>query len=323
MKATQLIGHYAAALAVLAFCSRTHTVQSRPVQPQQVVDRVADTIEIELEQMTEKIEKVTKRFNERIERIFQKAKRGLEKVEFLKCEESLEYPDNDCLSTRTEQLLKVEAKLRDRIIEAKKVRKKRLRKLEKSVDRKKSEVHDVKAQVNKRSSTGSRLEREEKELEGLFSETKLTLQGMEMAVPIEADCDVTGGITTELTDSDWDSVVDTFQAIVNLAYVHIGEDHIFLASFEALPYDSADSSYDSAERRDLKRRRRRPGFWSSNNQSCGVCNPKTARDNRFFRIGEKRFDQFVNNYLAGVITGMFQYRTPAGAKPVEASCTFS
>jgi hypothetical protein len=163
---------------------------------------------------------------------------------------------------------------------------------------------------------------------------------MKEAVPFEVDCDVTGGIASNLIDSEWDSVVVTFQPIVNLAYVHTGEDHIFFDSFKPVQ-DSREKT--GKDRRDLRNhrnyRRGRPGFRATGNRNCGSCNRvNLSSDGARYNIykgygwraldgdgvdGDMPFDQFVNKYLAGVITGMFQYRTPAGAPPVEANCTFS
>jgi hypothetical protein len=173
---------------------------------------------------------------------------------------------------------------------------------------------------------GLELEQVRKGLNKFSSEVDVALQDMKKAAPIQAECDVNGGRSEVLTNSDWDEVLSYFQAIVNLAFVHTGQDHIFYDPFDAL-------SHDSDKRRYL---RKRPGFGSNNNQGCSACGNNNPRPNSGkvggktvdedaggARGGDMAFHQFVNNYVAAVVTFLHPLTAHPNLRPYAANCTFS
>ena len=44
---------------------------------------------------------------------------------------------------------------------------------------------------------------------------------------MEADCDI-DGLSDDTSESEWDTLMDTFKATANLGYVFFEKDHIFL-----------------------------------------------------------------------------------------------
>eukprot|EP00978_Attheya_sp_CCMP212_P040701 scaffold225323_cov84-Attheya_sp.AAC.1 len=252
----------------------------------------------------------TEEFKAKVADIKQETKQDIYDVALLDCNTS----DAKCLSPRTEQLLRVEAKFRESIARLKSRREKILTKYKNEVDRKISELDDILGAVKYESSVQTQdmasFGEQEEDLYAFLSEADDYLDLLKESVHTEVDCDI-DGLNDDLSESEWETLMDTFKAIVNLGYVFFDIDHIFLDDkVKYLP-----------NRRNLRIRRR----LLTSSSSCSSCTDKTPPVfvGEVLTGGERdsEFNEFVNDYLAAFITSMYATHLESDT-PVNVNCTF-
>eukprot|EP00550_Attheya_septentrionalis_P007932 CAMPEP_0198292500 /NCGR_PEP_ID=MMETSP1449-20131203/12332_1 /TAXON_ID=420275 /ORGANISM="Attheya septentrionalis, Strain CCMP2084" /LENGTH=312 /DNA_ID=CAMNT_0043991589 /DNA_START=66 /DNA_END=1004 /DNA_ORIENTATION=- len=311
MKVTQFFGPYGVALAVLFLFSNAHCVMSN----NSVEGVLTNTIEMEMIELAEESRKSTEEFEASVAGIKQETKQDINDVALLDCNAS----DEKCLSARTKELLRVETKFKESIVRLKSSREKILTKYKNEVDRKIREFEDIRGAVEDESSVQSQdidsLEEQEEDMYAFLSEADDYLDLLNESVHTEADCDI-DGLSDGMLESEWETLMGTFKAIVNLGYVFFEKDHIFLDDeVEYLP-----NSRNLYLRRRLLRR----------SYDCLSCNdrPLTAVDGAMdmdmdmdMDAGVSPFNKFVNDYLAAFITSMYTTHLENDT-PLNVNCTF-
>eukprot|EP00978_Attheya_sp_CCMP212_P005764 scaffold12876_cov52-Attheya_sp.AAC.2 len=214
MKFTQFFGPYGAALAVLFLFSNAHRVLSK-----KSVEGVllSNTSEMEMIQLAEESWESIEEFNTMVTDIQQETKQDINDVALLDCNTS----DEKCLSARTKELLRVEVKYRESIARLKSSREKILTKYKKEVDRKIRELDDILGAVEDESSVQTQdidsLGEQEEDLYAFLSEADDYLRFLKWSVLTEADCDI-DGLRDDMSEREWETLMDTFKAIANLGY---------------------------------------------------------------------------------------------------------
>jgi hypothetical protein len=149
------------------------------------------------------------------------------------------------------------------------------------------------------------LAEQEDSLGNVLSEADKYLMLLLSSEPTEAYCDIEGLNDENILESEWETLMIIFEAIVNLGYVDSGKDRIFLD----------DKEKASPARRNLRRRR----FLSSNYGTCSSCSGGhvAAGDSG----DEGRLNKFVNDYLAAFIMAEHTAQLENG-KGLKVECTF-
>jgi hypothetical protein len=288
MKFTQFFGPYGAALAVLFLFSNAHCVLSK-----KSVEGVllSDTFEMEMIQLAEESWESTQEFEAAVADIKQETKQDINDVALLDCNTS----DAKCLSARTKELLRVEAKFTESIARLKSSREKILTKYKNKVDRLIREFDHILG--------ADPLGEQVEDLYALLSEADGYLDLLEESVHTDADCDI-DGLSDDMSESEWETLMDTFKAIVNLGYVSFKIDMIYL--------DDEDEYLPN--RRNLRLRR----LLLRRRRTCSICERYSLSP---IMDGPSTFTKFVNDYLAAFITSM--YRTHLeNDTPLNVNCTF-
>eukprot|EP00978_Attheya_sp_CCMP212_P044087 scaffold299946_cov50-Attheya_sp.AAC.1 len=300
MKFTQFFGPYGAALAVLLMFSNAHCVLSKK-SDKGVGVVISNTIEMEMIELTEELWERSEEFKATVADIKRETKQDIKDVALLDCNTS----DAKCLSARTKELLRVEAKFRESIGRIKSSREKILTKYKNEVDRKIRELDDILGAMEDESSVQSQdIVSLREDLYAFLSEADDYLYGFKESVHTEADCDI-DGLSDDMSESEWETLMDTFKAIVNLAYVFFRKDHIFLDdNVKYLP-----------NRRNLRLRRK----LMRSKRDCTSCTDKMIADVLDEEGGVSPFNKFVNDYLAAFITSMYTTHLENDT-PLNANC---
>jgi hypothetical protein len=257
-----------------------------------------NSIRSEIEHLAKEVKEKLDDFDKRIANINRKAEADLYNVQFLEC--NSKESASACLNTRTKGLLQAEAKLKKRITLVNENRERVLNNFKESVQK-----------LLRQASVGQRTEKELKK--EFLSETDTQLDMLKQPEHTDAACDMYGLNTADLSESEWEVLIDTFQAIVNLGYVHTGKDLIYLDD------DEDDKTLSN------RRRLRRYFIRANRGGTCRGCNNNAISAGRIRDIGQwdkAKFVAFVNAYLAGAITGMFPDHIALGT-PIKVVCTFS
>jgi hypothetical protein len=304
MKVIYSFGTYGAALAVLFLFSNTHHVLSSSIalHPNDNDDISNSIIQIEAEIMRLTIEEKEKseKFDKRILNINNKAKQDLSDADFMKCN----HTDKACLSVYTKKLLKAEAKLQKLIKRVKGNRIKYLSEFKESVKTKKQEINDLRLRRSATTNTLTVLSHNV-----VMSNDIDPLVLLNESIHMDADCAIYG-LTADLSESEWDELIDAFQAIVNLGYVFTGKDRIYL-----------DVDIDNAlPNRNLRKRRR---FFRGITGTCRGCRPKDPYEDILLSGYVDPFVTFVNEHLAGVIVSIVPPDQIAPDTLIQVSCNFS
>eukprot|EP00978_Attheya_sp_CCMP212_P015915 scaffold41219_cov56-Attheya_sp.AAC.1 len=300
MKFTQFFGFgpCGAALAVLLLFSNAHCVLSKE-SGKGVEGVLSNTIEMEIIQLSKESWESIQEFNTMDVNIKQETIQDIKDVALLDCNAS----DAKCLSTRTKELLKVEAKFREHIARLRSSREKILTKYKNEVDRKIRELDDI---ILGEDIDSLALGEQVEDLYVLWwAEADEYIYGLKASVHTEADCDI-DGLSDDMSEREWETLMDNFKAIVNLAYVFFDIDHIFLdEEVEDLP-----------NRRNLRLRRR----LLRSSSSCSACSSGGAGVSAP-EEGVSPFNKFVNDYLAAFITSMYTTHLENDT-PLNVNCTF-
>ena len=248
-------------------------------------------------QLAEESWESTQEFEAAVADIKQETKQDINDVALLDCNTS----DAKCLSARTKELLRVEAKFTESIARLKSSREKILTKFKNKVERLIREFDHILGA----DSLGEQVE----DLYDFLSEADDYLDLLEESVHTEADCDI-DGLSDGMLESEWETLMGTFKAIVNLGYVFFEKDHIFLDDeVEYLPNS-----------RNLYRRRRLLRSY----YDCATCNDRaiTAGGGAMdMDAGVSPFNKFVNDYLAAFITSMYTTHLENDT-PLNVNCIF-
>eukprot|EP00978_Attheya_sp_CCMP212_P003835 scaffold8150_cov44-Attheya_sp.AAC.1 len=299
MKFTQFFGPYGAALAILLLFSNAHCVLSK-----KSVDGVvlSNTIEMEIIQLAKESWESIQEFNTMDVNIKQGTIQDIKDVALLDCNDASDAKSK-CLSTRTKELRKVEAKFRERIARLRSSREKILTRYKNEADRKIRELDDIILGED----IDSLGEQEEDLYDLWWAEADDYIGGLNASVLTEADCDI-DGLSDDMSEREWETLMDTFKAIVNLAYVFFEEDHIFLdEKVEYLP-----------NRRNLRLRRR----LLKRSSSCSACSSAgSGASGPDVPVGVTPFNKFVNDYLAAFITSMYTTHLENDT-PLNVNCIF-
>eukprot|EP00978_Attheya_sp_CCMP212_P019894 scaffold56484_cov61-Attheya_sp.AAC.3 len=309
MKFTQFFGPYGAALAVLLLFLNAHCVLSK----KSVEGVLSNTIEMEMIQLAEESWERTEEFKAMVADIKQETKQDINDVALLDCNIS----DAKCLPARTKELLRVEAKFRKRIARLKSSREKILTKYKNKVDRMIRELDDTTlgAVVEDESSVQTQdqdidsLGKQEEDLYAFLSEADFYLDLLKESIQRGADCDIDGLSDDNMSERDWETLMDTFKAIANLGYVFFDKNQIFLD-------DKVKLVKYLPNRRNLRLRRR----MLRSTSSCSSC--LTKDPNPHPDIGVTPFNEFVNDYLAAFITIMYTTHLENDT-PLNVTCTFN
>eukprot|EP00978_Attheya_sp_CCMP212_P037511 scaffold177490_cov50-Attheya_sp.AAC.1 len=252
--------------------------------------------------------------------INQETKQAINYVALLDCN----LKNKQCLSRRAQRVLKIEANLRKTIAHLKKGRENILTNYKRVVHTKMKEADDilgyessVRTKDKSRVSMIDSLVKQEASMRNTLSEADTYLKLSQESVSTEAECDFYGLNDDALSDHEWETFMDTFKAIVNLAYVVTGKDCILLDLDE--DKDKALPNHRNLPR--IRRRfRSRSGRCSSCSRGGGDINPNFMANPR--GTVSKQFTKFVNDYVAAFIMAQYTAHLENG-KPVKVDCTFS
>eukprot|EP00978_Attheya_sp_CCMP212_P005011 scaffold11050_cov34-Attheya_sp.AAC.1 len=182
---------------------------------------LSKTIEMETKQLAEESRESTEKFKRMVNDINQETKQDINDVALLDCN----LKNKKCLSRRAKRVLKIEANLRKTIAHLKNDREKFLTNRKRVVDTKMKEADDilgyessVRTKDKSHVSMIDSLVKQEDSMRNTLSEADKYLKLSQKSVSTEAECDFYGLNYDDLSDREWETLMDTFKAIVNLAY---------------------------------------------------------------------------------------------------------